>query len=407
MVPSIWDIPGIQARPLADFLEQSLSAIGLYDDRGQPLYISEKLGQLLPDRAKGTSFFETFASPCRSRESLTHLWQRALQGETVHLTTSHDDQRVLQCSLKFGAEARLMGVRVELEDAAARLQSQYERAIAALQHTEAKWQAMIQPHLWMQVSTTGQIISVSSALEQILGYQAEALLGCPLVDLLHPHDRRDFALAYQAWKADSSTNLAHESWWQTQAGEWRCLHLQGYRFPPALGIEGLIISGYDLTDRRRLQAELQASEAKFNALVSNIPGAVFRCDASYRMLYISDGIRALTGYAAPTLLQNQQCSYLSLIHPDDVTILTDSLVRSTLGYCRSQIDYRLIQANGRIRWVSERKQGIFDRQGRLLGFDGVLLERVPAQQTSRVKLRPAIVGRSNVAQVRDLGLGIK
>jgi PAS domain S-box-containing protein len=139
-----------------------------------------------------------------------------------------------------------------------------------------------------------------------------------------------------------------------------------------LEIDGIVISGYDITDRKCLEIELKASEEKYKSLVLNVPGAVFRCDSTYTMEFVSDRIEEITGYPAATFINNQRQSYLSIIYPEDITLIKDSLLQSVLDRYRCSIEYRIIHASGQIRWVSERKQGTFDQRGNLIWLDGVL-----------------------------------
>src|SRR5262249_17218527 len=55
---------------------------------------------------------------------------------------------------------------------------------------------------------------------------------------------------------------------------------------------GIVGIRADITESRRMEAELRESEARFRTLLSNVPGACYRCayDADYTMEFISDAI---------------------------------------------------------------------------------------------------------------------
>jgi PAS domain S-box-containing protein len=63
-----------------------------------------------------------------------------------------------------------------------------------------------------------------------------------------------------------------------------------------------------------------------------------------------------------------------------MAMIKDSLVQTVLDRHRCSIEYRIIHANGRIRWVFERKQGVFDQNGNLLWLDGLLLDITDRKQ---------------------------
>ncbi len=268
-----------------------------------------------------------------------------------------------------------------------------KKIYSTLVRTEEKWKTLFlnSPYLFIQTSPSGQMIYVSSAVEDLLGYQQEELLGRQIKELIHPSNLNEVELALQLWNSHIQANQPSiECWWRSKSNRWVALSIQGQQFPSALEIDGVIISGHNITDRKCLEVELRANEEKFRSLVLNSLGAVFRCDSSYMMEFASDGIQDITGYPASVFVNNQVRSYLSIVYPDDIHILKDSLVQAILDRYRSSIDYRIIDANGQIRWVSERKQGFFDQNGNLLWLDGVLLDISDRKPLKVLRHREAI-----------------
>ncbi len=271
-----------------------------------------------------------------------------------------------------------------------------KKIYSTLVRTEEKWKTLFlnSPYLFIQTSPSGQMIYVSPAVEDLLGYQPEELLGRQIKELIHPSNLNEVDLALQLWSSNIQTHQSGiECWWRAKSNRWVSLSIQGQRFPSALEIDGVIISGHNITDRKCLEVELRANEEKFRSLVLNSLGVVFRCDASYMMEFASDGIQDMTGYPASVFVNNQVRSYLSIVHPDDIIVLKDSLIQAVLDRHRGSINYRIIDAQGQIRWVTERKQGVFDQNGNLLWLDGVLLEvsdRKPLE--AELRRREAIEG---------------
>lgn len=507
MVSTLWDIPGIQSHELLEFLERSLGPICIYSDRGQPLYASQSFLTLLQATTEEIDFFLYFQSELTPKAVLETHWKLALQDQTVtFVAKTRDDQKTLECSLKFNSEAKSMFFtvkaaapdasmpesaaatersltvfdhpslavalvnqkgaiincnqrlrellkindaeniddqtilledfvcpddrlidadlkqkllhgslpsytvekrfmtrsneliwtksRVSLADTSETTAQRYftvlleditesRKVYNALVRTEEKWKAFVfnSPYLFIQTSHTGQIVYISAAVERVLGYSEAEVLGRHVTELLHPNHFNEFELILQLWLSGLQPSQPEiECWWRTKAGRWVALSLQGQTFPSALGFDGVVLSGYDITDRKCLEMELKASEERFRSLIMNIPGAVFRCSSTYTMEFVNDGIEAITGYPALALVNNQMQSFLSIVHPDDIAILKDSLVQSVLDRHRCSIEYRLIHASGCIRWVFERKQGVFDHNGNLLWLDGVLLDITDRKQ---------------------------
>lgn len=283
--------------------------------------------------------------------------------------------------------------------------TEHRKVYSALVRTEAKWKALIlnSPYLFIHTTNTGQIVYTSAAVEQLLGYKEEELLGRHLTELLHPNHFNEFELAFKLWVSEAQPHQPDiDCWWRTKTGRWVALSMQGRRFPSASNVDGIMISGHNITDRKSLEMELNASEERFRSLVLNLPGATFRCNAVYTMTDISDGIEAIAGYPAAALINNQARSFLGIVHPDDIPLLKDSLIQSFLDCHRSSIEYRLLHADGQIRWVSERKQGVFDQHGNLLWLDGVLIDISDRKQAEAELRRCKAVNQTILQQCPDL-----
>jgi PAS domain S-box-containing protein len=143
----------------------------------------------------------------------------------------------------------------------------------------------------------------------------------------------------------------------------------------------------------RREADRQAlrdSEAKFRTLLANIPGACYRCahDAEYTTEFISDAIADVSGYPAADFIRNRVRSFGSLIHPEDVASVAEA-VRDGVEQRRPfTIEYRIRHADGSIRWVHEKGQGVYDDGGGLRCLDGAIFD-VTARRRAEEELRQA------------------
>jgi PAS domain S-box-containing protein len=111
----------------------------------------------------------------------------------------------------------------------------------------------------------------------------------------------------------------------------------------------------DLTD-------LRDRERQLSTLVENVPGMVFRTrehkDGGFRVEFLSEGVEGITGYSSAEVMAMINSGNMELFHPDDLAILRG---RSLVGYETGQpVDsvYRVINKNGDVRWVSERKRAV-------------------------------------------------
>ncbi len=120
-------------------------------------------------------------------------------------------------------------------------------------------------------------------------------------------------------------------------------------------------------------SEQIAQDRTYLRLLSNLPGMVYRCrnDADWTMEFVSEGCFRLLGFPPEDLLSSHY-TYASLVHPDDLTNLQQT-VKEALSLSRQfDIEYRVCLPDGRIKWVWERGSGVYDDNGTTIAIDGFI-----------------------------------
>ncbi len=109
-------------------------------------------------------------------------------------------------------------------------------------------------------------------------------------------------------------------------------------------------------------------------LLGNLDGMVYRCrdDADWTMEFVSDGCSRLTGYQPDDLLLNNRISYETLTHPEDRRRIREAVRAAIVQRRRFDIEYRMIRADGEVRWVWERGTGIVDSSGTVTAIEGII-----------------------------------
>ncbi len=117
-------------------------------------------------------------------------------------------------------------------------------------------------------------------------------------------------------------------------------------------------------------------EQRFRSLVTNIPNTIYRClyDENWTMLFLSDSIEKLTGYPPAALVGNRILSYSSMIHPDDAPTVAATVKEGVDNHAPYVITYRIIRADGNVRWVEERGQATFDHDNKVQWLDGAFVD---------------------------------
>jgi two-component system, cell cycle sensor histidine kinase and response regulator CckA len=143
--------------------------------------------------------------------------------------------------------------------------SQRMRAEHALRLSEARFRALIEhaSDLISILDRSGRIVYKSPATIRTLGYDPADLVGRSVFDFLHPDDRDATARTVRECIAKPRTPMPYFVRFRHADGHW--VDLEGtctsLLDDPAVG--GLVANSRDVTTRRRAEAELRASEARY------------------------------------------------------------------------------------------------------------------------------------------------
>ncbi len=132
----------------------------------------------------------------------------------------------------------------------------------------------------------------------------------------------------------------------------------------------------DITDRKRAEQEVQEARDQYQSLVENIPGITYRCqcDKDWTMLFMSDAVDPLSGYPASDFIGNAVRTYESVIHPEDAARVSDGVHAAIAQGKPWDIEYRILNKNGEIRWAHETARGVPGEDGRVAFLDGFILD---------------------------------
>ena len=145
---------------------------------------------------------------------------------------------------------------------------------------------------------------------------------------------------------------------------------------PLVNAEGQVIGvaslAEDITERKRAEAALQESERRLATLISNLPGAVYRCkaDSDWTIEFLSDGYLQLTGHDPSEAIGQPGTLHSERIHPEDRQREFDEVQRAVAEKRAFHVEYRLRMATGEEKWVWEQGRGVFSDSGELVAIEG-------------------------------------
>lgn len=124
-----------------------------------------------------------------------------------------------------------------------------------------------------------------------------------------------------------------------------------------------------------MDAQYKQLHDQFVSLVQNIPSTIYQCllDEHWTVIFLSDNIYELSGYPLSDFINNSVRTYASIVHPDDMEMIEQVIQDAVTEKKPFTIEYRIIHANGDIRYVHERGRATF-YEDEVSHLDGVITD---------------------------------
>lgn len=281
---------------------------------------------------------------------------------------SHDDAlrmvhdlRVHEIELQMQNE-ELRRAEVELTEAHDRLRELYDGA----------------PVGYLTLGTDAVIHEANLTAAKYLGVERSELIGTEFTAHLRPESQDDFYLfrrRLQSGEAPCECELVL----RRKDGGTFVSELKGV----AQKTGGLCLcSMSDITERRRAEQALRESQQDLNRAQAVAHVGSWRLSACGKELQWSDEIHRIFGITKGTPLTYD--TFLQCVHPED-RLAVDTAWRAALHGVSYDIEHRILVGDA-VKWVHERAELEFDKDGQLLGGFGTS-EDITHRKEAEEKLR--------------------
>ncbi|HXV60504.1 MAG TPA: PAS domain S-box protein [Vicinamibacteria bacterium] len=197
-----------------------------------------------------------------------------------------------------------------------------------------EWLCVIRPD--------GGIELTNDALSQFIGVDAREPSDRRFDDLIQPEDRADAARAVEQWRRGDRARLVVRH--RGVGGESRSVEWRG-RVSPVSGL--LFLIGWDITEAKRTEEALRASEIKLETLVARAAQGIVTVDAEGRIMTANPMAQRIFGYEGDELIG---------LHVE--TLLPESLREAHVAHRRHYLEAPKSRAMGQgLDLVGRRKDG--------------------------------------------------
>jgi PAS domain S-box-containing protein len=281
----------------------------------------------------------------------------------------------------FDMDQLLAGLDRALETRARR-EAERRRTRQALQESEDRYRTLVETarDVIFTMSPDGTFTSLNPVFEELLGWPREEWIGKPFAALIHPDDLSRFMELFQAFLRQERLP-AQEVRVLTKSGEYRIGEITA-----ALRVQGanawVLGIARDITERRRAEAALRASEERYRALFENANDIVFTVDLAGNFTAVNRAAEVLTGYRRD---QTSRLNFAQVVAPEQVKLAREMLGRKVAGGGASTYELEIIARDGH-RIPLEISTRPIVQDGQLVGVQGVardITERNQAREALR------------------------
>jgi diguanylate cyclase (GGDEF)-like protein/PAS domain S-box-containing protein len=210
----------------------------------------------------------------------------------------------------------------------------------------------------------GTILAASNSTKGLTGYTEDRIIGCNVVEFLHPEDVAE-ALRLLV--------IAQESPNTTASIDARVHHADGHWVPfeflplNLLVSDGFVIlTGRDITERREIERARRDEEIRFRAIAQSAPIAIFRLDTIGRCEFVNDRWTELAGQSHNDALGT---GWIDVIDRRDQLKLVEIRDGSDIS---GELDLRLHGRGSSQRSVIGRWTALFDERNERVGYVGTM-----------------------------------
>ncbi|MCL4548267.1 MAG: PAS domain S-box protein [Bacteroidetes bacterium] len=165
----------------------------------------------------------------------------------------------------------------------------------------------------------------------------------------------------------------------------------------------------DVTEEKKAQNELLASEERYRSITENINECIWTAEnkgGQLQAVFYTPAIRRITSYDAQQFLDDPEL-WGKIIHPDDADFVGDKLDKLYKNRSRNSetLEYRIIDSSGNVIWIENKISIIRDAKGRIQKIFGIISDiTIPKRAEEELKKSAQELKESNETKDRFISI---
>jgi PAS domain S-box-containing protein len=255
--------------------------------------------------------------------------------------------------------------------------TQRKNAEQALRESEWSFRGLYEnnPLMLFTQDSRGFIQAVNQTACDLLEYSQEELIGQRATTLIYEQDRRGVIRTAMECVKTPNKIIQLEFRCITKRGKTIWVEGSARAFPDKHGQINIFVVCEDIQERKQAELDLTLAEARYRALVEQLPVVVYREEYGKvnSHLYLSPQIERMLGYTIEELNADPEI-WRQAIYPEDREAVFAENNRTDQSLGPYQMEYRAIKKDGEIIWLQDQAILICDENGAPLYWQGLLID---------------------------------
>ncbi|MET0263443.1 MAG: SpoIIE family protein phosphatase [Rariglobus sp.] len=249
-----------------------------------------------------------------------------------------------------------------------------------LRRSESRWRTYLKiaSEILFAITPEGTYKFVSDAWTPKLGHEVSEVIGHPYSEFVHPDEVALFN-DFIAETLELGVNpRGIEYRIKQKDGQWVWHATTGSAYTDRDGRRAFFGVGRDISIRRKAQEELKLALARreeLEQIVNRSPSIVvlWLAEENWPVEYVSQSIRQF-GYQ-PEDFTSRRLSFRGITHPDDrERVGVEVEAHAITGHHEYSQEYRIVCADGSVRWVDDHTVVRFDNAGNVTHHEGLITD---------------------------------
>jgi len=218
------------------------------------------------------------------------------------------------------------------------------------------------------IDETGTIRFESPSVKKLLGYSPDELIDKTFFDFVLEEDRDHIITQFRDNIAKGRPSFLLKFRYVSKNGQYKIIEAVFNNFLKTEGVESIIITGKDITEKRTIEKKFLTNIKRYNALIDNLPIGIYRSTPGGDLLMANSFLIKMLGYN--TFRELEKVDINSCYVQQSIREIFKELI-DKYGEAKG-FEFEIRKKNGEIIYVRDSSRAIYNDKGAIAYYEGVL-----------------------------------